>query len=172
MGWDNTIHKLWMDYLVWVKEYIYLLMRRQNGMQYVESRLVRLKNDFVDFLTPFYGEQVAKQLGDLLERHIGFISQYTAVMQTNEPTEPVREALYTDIDEIARLLAAINPYWDENTWRTLLQNQSYLEEEFIFALDRGYGEAIAKYDEMYANIEQIIAYMKDGIAKQFGSVEA
>ena len=170
MDMDYTVHKLWIDYLVWVKDYIFLLMLRQSGMQYVEERLMRLTTEIVDFLMPYYGEQVAKQFGDLMKRHIGFISQYVAVVQSNEALEPIREALYADIDEMARLFASINPYWDETTWRTLLQNESYLEESMILALHHnGYGEAIAQYDDIYANTEKIIAYMTDGIKKQFGS---
>ena len=170
MDMDYTVHKLWIDYLVWVKDYIFLLMLRQSGMQYVEERLMRLTTEIVDFLMPYYGEQVAKQFGDLMKRHIGFISQYVAVVQSNEALEPIREALYADIDEMARLFASINPYWDETTWRTVLQNESYLEESMILALHHnGYGEAIAQYDDIYANTEKIIAYMTDGIKKQFGS---
>ncbi len=173
VDWDYMIHKLWTDYLVWVRDYIYLLMLRRNGMQYVEERLTRLTTEVADFFTPFYGEQVAKQFGDLFKRHIDLISQYAAIVHANEAPEPLTEALYANADDMAQLFAAINPYWDEATWRRLLQTQSYLEEILIWALHRkGYGEAIVQYDDIYTNIEQIIAYMIDGFAKQFESAES
>jgi hypothetical protein len=81
--------------------------------------------------------------------------------------------LYANEDDIAKLFASVNPYWDEAAWQGLLQNLSYLEETLIWTLHRnGYGEAIAKYDDIYANIDNIIDYMLDGLLKQFYSPSA
>lgn len=170
MNVDATVHKLWIDYLVWIRDYIYLLILRRDGMPYVQDRLTRLTQEISAFFTPFYGEQVAKQFGDLLDRHVDLLAEYAAIVHANESPEPLRDALYANQDDIAKLLASINPYWDEAKWQALLQNQLYLEETLIWALHRnGYGEAIAKYDDIYANIDNIIDYMIEGLTKQYGS---
>ena len=76
---------------------------------------------------------------------------------------------YANADDIARFLAALNPYWDEATWQNLLQTQYFLEENFIWTLhNKGYADTIDQYDELYNSIEKIIDYMGDGITKQFG----
>lgn len=168
MSRDHMIHKLWIDYLVWVRDYIHLLMLRRNGLQYTEERLARLAADFADFFAPLYGEQTARQFGDLLMRHFRLLSEYTAIMHANEDPEPLREMLYANETDIAQLLTEMNPYWDETTWETLLQNQAYLEEALIWVLHRdGYGEAVAQYEDVYANIDRIVAYMIEGTTRQF-----
>ena len=169
MDFDYAIHKLWIDYLVWIRDYIYVLMLRRDGMQYIEDRLTRLTTEVSSFFAPYYGDQVAKQFGDLLNRHVDLIAQYAAIVHANESPEPLREALYANQDDLANLLAAINPNWDASVWQGLYQNQTYLEEALIWSLHRnGYGDAIAQYDDIYANIDSIINYLIDGFVKQFG----
>lgn len=170
MDIDYIIHKLWTDYLVWIRDYIYVAMQRQEGMQYVQERLTRFITEFADFFKTFYGEQVAEQYGDLLKRHIDLISQYTTIVHANESPAPLRDDLYANADDIAKFLASINPNWNETMWQKLLRTQTYLEEKLIWAIrSKGYGEAMAQYDEIYANIHKIIDYLINGIQKQFGS---
>lgn len=169
MDWEHEIYKLWIAYFVWVRDYIYLLMRRQGNIQYVVEGLDRFINAFVGFWTQFYGEQNAKQLGNLLQRHIDLLAEYTATLHENEATEPLRGLWYANANDTAQFLAAQNPNWDEATWRDLLQTQFYLEERLIWTLhNNGYSDTIAQYDDLYNSVDNIVTYTIDGIKKQFG----
>lgn len=168
MGWESEIYKLWIAYLVWIRDYIYLLMQRQGNMQYVEDGLERLANEFVDFWTQFYGEQNAQELGDYLKRHIDLLAEYTSTVHAGEETEPLRELWYANANDIAQYLASLNPYWDEATWRNLLMTQFYLEEYLILTLhSNGYSDTIKQYDDLYNSIDKIVHYTIEGINKQF-----
>jgi hypothetical protein len=169
MDWEHEIYKLWIAYFVWVRDYIYLLMRRQGNIQYVVEGLDRFINAFVDFWTQFYGKQNAEQLGNLLRHHIDLLAEYTATIHENEATEPLRGLWYANANDTAQFLAAQNPNWDEATWRDLLQTQFYLEERLIWTLhNNGYAETISQYEDLYNNLDKIITYTIDGIKKQFG----
>lgn len=169
MDWEHEIHRLWIAYFVWVRDYIYLLMQRQGNMQYVEDGLEWLRKEFVDFWAQFYGDENAQQLGDLLQRHIDLLAEYTSTVHANEQTEPLRGLWYANADDIAQFLVSQNPYWEEATWRNLLYTQFYLEETLIWTLhNNGYADSIAQYEGLYNSIETIVDYTIDGIKKQFG----
>ncbi len=169
MGWKHQILQLWIAYLVWVRDYIFLLMQRQGNIQYAEEGLQRFLNDFEAFIAQFYGEENAKKLRTLLERHIDLLSEYTGTVHADEDIQPLRGMFYSNAAEIAQLLASLNPNWDETAWRELLVNQFYLEENMIQTLHQsGYADTAAQYDDIFDSIDQLVTYTVDGIEAQFG----
>lgn len=168
MAWYNMLQKLWIDYLVWVRDYLYALIRHGTDLRYIENRFTRIISDFSNFLTPYYGEEATKQFEDLLMQHIRLLSEFGATVHSAEDYVPLRDAYYSNANDIARFLAGINPNWEETAWQEILQRQFYLEEYLTWLLHReDYDEYISQYDNVYASIQQIISYMIDGIAKQF-----
>ena len=168
MAWYDSIQKLWIDYFVWVREYLYELIRHRTNLSYFENRIIRNISDFSLFLTSFYGEDSAKQFEDLLMQHFRLISEFGATIHSEQDYRPLSDIYYANANDIARFLAGLNPNWDEGTWQELLRRQFYLEQYLIYLLHtEAYAEYISQYDDMYASIQQIISYMTDGIAAQF-----
>lgn len=166
--WYEGLQQLWMDYLFWIRYYALSLMFQLRDFNYVASRTLRNASDFADALTSFYGEEFAKQFGDLMTRHILLFSELAATIRAGQNVDQQREAWYENAVEIAGLLAEVNPDWDRATWLQLFEHRYYLEENLLLKLYQGdFLAAINQFDEAHLNVLQIASYMTEGIERQF-----
>lgn len=168
MNWDQRIRDLWIDFLFWIRYYIRNLILSQRGPRYIAPRLLRNAGEFFDALLPFYGEENARRFEELLTQHVLLLSEFAATIRAGEDPEAQRTAWYANADDISRLFASINPYWDERVWQELFYQRFSLEESLLLRMrDGDFMGAIEQFDVAQLNVEQIANYMIDGISMQF-----
>ena len=166
--WYITTQRLWLDYFFWLRYYITGLMLDQVGLSYAASRAFRNASDFADFLRPFYGEAVSAQVEALFNEHVQSLSEIATVVKSGYDYSVLRENFYQNANDIARLFAEINPYWDEETWLALLQARYDVEETLILRLrNRDIEGATTLYDYGYGVVQEIASYMAEGLSRQF-----
>lgn len=61
--------------------WIFSLMLQRPDQRYVASRTLRNAPDFSEAFIPFYGEEAAKQFGDLLTQYIDLLSELSATLR-------------------------------------------------------------------------------------------
>ncbi len=168
MDWKTRIRDLWIDFLFWIRFYILSQMFEQRGLGYVASRIIRNAAEFADVFVPFYGQENARRLEELLTRHILLISEYAAAIKTGQSTQEQRLRLYTTAAELAEFLASVNPHWETAKWMELLYQRFHMEEALMWRLNREeFRAAIDQFDIAHWNAQRIAKYMIDGIATQF-----
>ena len=168
MSWQENIRILWSDYLVWSRQFLISLIFRLRDLSYVTMRTLQNAVDFSAQLTPFYGLDNAKLYEALLTERILLLAELASTIKINGDVSVQQQKLQTNADDIATLLANLNPYWDKAKWQEMLHTEYQLEEQLIRLIneDRFYS-SISTYDEVYQNALKMSAYMIDGITAQF-----
>ena len=167
-NWYTTFQKLWIDYFFWIRYYIYSLMLDQSGLSCTASRALRNADDFAEFFKQFYGEATSERLAELLTQHILILSEIATTIKSGQDYSAIKESFYQNVNDIARLLADINPYWDEETWRRLLYERYDIEEMLILRLNsKDFEGAATLYDYGYNVLQEIVSYMVEGLIRQF-----
>ncbi|MGI6728180.1 MAG: hypothetical protein ACOX4P_06505 [Anaerovoracaceae bacterium] len=79
-----------------------------------------------------------------------------------------RKRWYDNADQIAEFLAEINPYWDNQKWRSMLYSHLEMtENEAIQYLNKQYTASIIQYEDIENEALEMADYMSLGIIKQF-----
>lgn len=166
--WYATLLRLWLDYFFWLRYYIYGLMLDQTGLSYAASRALRNATDFAEFFRQFYGEPASARLEELFKQHVLILSEIATTIRSGQDYSALRETFYQNANDIARLFAEVNPYWDEETWQGLLGARYDVEEILISRLNkRDLEGATTLYDYGYRVVQEITSYMIEGLSRQF-----
>ena len=168
MEWQREIESLWMDFLFWVRYYIFSLMLQRRDISYVAVRTLRNATDFADALSAYYGQEAAKRLEEYMTQHLLLLAQIAAIVSTGQDDSPMKEAWYQNAEDIAGFFAEVNPYWEKAYWLRLLRYRYDMEENLIELLhEQKYEESVTQYDLAFGNARELMEYMVYGIARQF-----
>lgn len=168
MEWQREIEGLWLDFLFWIRYYIFSLMLQRRDISYVAARTLRNATDFADALSVYYGREAATQLEGFMMQHLILVAQIAATVSADQDHTPMKEAWYQSADDIASFLANANPHWEEAHWQELLRHRYDMEENLVILLhQQKYEEAVTQYDLAFGNARELTEYMVYGIAQQF-----
>lgn len=117
----------WRRLTTWTRAYI---ISRYVGIGTAEELFGRLYlevQNFSDMIQVIFGREISRRnAGYLIQNTIILRDLITAHLEGNE--EAVQQNIdrfYKNIDETAIFLASINPYWNEDEWRDMLE--TYLQ---------------------------------------------
>jgi hypothetical protein len=133
----------------------------------VYARLQKVPADFINNLKQFYGDIPGlNQLELELNAYIGLIdSLITAQKAGNvEEIDRITKQLYQNANDIAATISSINPYYDQNEWRTRLYNnlRSTLEESTMF-LTEDYARNLDIFSTLMDQAESSSDYFAQGL---------
>lgn len=166
---NNKMRSLWEEHSFWTREYIISAVDNLKDLQPVTDRLLRNPTDFGDVLEPFYG-QGAREFERLLRGHLLLAAQLVENAKKGDTNamEKTRAEWFQNADQIAALLAGLNPYWSFNEWRDMLHTHLRLvEDEAAKRLMGQYVEGIRVFDNTEAQARQMADLMTRGLIKQF-----
>lgn len=167
---SNTIRQLWMEHVLWTRFFILSTAFSLPDIQFVTDRLLQNPVELARVLNSFYGEQIAMQLQQLFTDHLLIAGQLVNAAKAGDTEEVDRQRgiWYENADNIAKFLASINPFWNEEQWRDLLFNHlSMTENEAVFTLTGQYENSIEEYDNIQAEALVMADVMSYGITRQF-----
>ena len=168
MDWEKRMESLWMDYLFWMRYYIFSLMLQRQDIAYVAARTLRNASDFAQTFSALYGPEAAKRMEEFMTQHILLLAQMTATMNAGQDYAPLREEWYRNAEDLSGFLAEMNPYWDKVFWYRLLRYRYEMEENLISKLNgKDYETAVTQYDAAFGNAQQMMEYMLYGLQQQF-----
>lgn len=148
----------WRRLVTWTRAY---QISRYAGIGTEEELFCRLYHEvqnFSDMIQIIFGREISR-------RNAGYLLQYTIILRDSisahiaGDTEAIQrnlERFYNAIQENAAFLADINPYWNEEQWRIMLETylQYTIEEGNAFASGI-YQEDIALLD-LHTNLTNIM----------------
>lgn len=132
-----SIMMFWFDLINWVRAFMLSKYRGVGDEDEVYARLQQATTDFINNLKQFFGETPGvNELQLELNAYIDLIdSLITAQKADNtELIDLITMQLYQNAGDLAASISSINPYWDQNEWRTRLYNnlRSTLDESAMF----------------------------------------
>ncbi|MDD3168209.1 MAG: hypothetical protein PHC91_01940 [Eubacteriales bacterium] len=161
------IRMFWFDLIDWVRAFMLSKYRDVGNEDEVYARLQQVPAAYVNNLNLFFGETPgANELQLELNAYIGLIdSLITAQKAGNtEEIDRITRLLYQNADDRAASVSSINPYWDENEWRTRLYNnlRSTLDESTMF-LTGDYARNLDIFSTLMNQAESSSDYFTEGL---------
>lgn len=166
----NRFRQLWSEHVMWTRSFIISTAADLGDLPAVTQRLLRNPQDFGAALQKFYGVAKAQKFQELLTEHLTIAAQLVnaAKAGNTEAVQAQRKKWYQNADEIAQLLASINPFWSRRMWQAMLyQHLKLTEEEATLRLGKRYAEDVALYDAIEEQAMDMADTMVSGLVKQF-----
>ncbi|HVI39602.1 MAG TPA: hypothetical protein VM577_02995, partial [Anaerovoracaceae bacterium] len=149
----NHLITLWTHYQMWTRSLFIAKEENLQNLSAVQDRVYEIPMDFYNTMRVFYGDRLAQQFSNAIQRYIIIQINLMDAMLANDPdaANTYTQQLYESADEIATLLSQ-TPYWDLEQWKSLLyQDISLTIEDFRARLTGDYEREISIYERMLLN---------------------
>lgn len=157
----------WFDLINWTRAFMLSKYKDVGNEDEVYARLQKALADFISNLKQFFGETPAVNTLQLeLNAYIGLIDSLITAQKTGntEEVDRITRQLYQNANDLATTISSINPYWDQNEWRTILNNniRSTLEESTMF-LTENYARNLDIFSTLMSLAESSSDYFAQGL---------
>lgn len=167
---NRQLRSLWQEHIYWTRLTINSIVGRLPDEKATTARLLRNATDFAAAFQPFYGQQIANRIGELLRAHLILAAQLTTALRDGKTREgeDIQRRWFANADEIADALARINPYWSREEWRNMMYEHLRLTtKEVSTRIAKNYKENVATNDLIEPEAMQMADVMTSGIVQQF-----
>lgn len=165
----NQLRKLWEQHVYWTRFFIISTAADLGDLEPVTNRLLQNPKDFAAVLLPFYGAKSTAEFQELFTQHLLIAADLVndAKRQDVVKADDARKRWYQNADDIASFFSSINPFWNEQTWRSMLYSHLEMtEKEAVLRLGGNYLADIKIFHEIEEEALKMADYMFCGILKQ------
>ncbi len=167
----DTMRSLWEDHITWTRLYIVSAVSDLPDKDATAERLLRNQDDIGAAIAPYYGDDAATQLSELLRGHIlGAAALIDAAKAGDQAeVEAKSSAWYGNSDDIATFLSTANPtQWPLDATKAEMRMHLDLTlAEAVHRLQGDYTADIADFDEIRTHILGFADLLSAGIEGQF-----
>lgn len=166
----TDMRKLWEDHVVWTRNVIFCLVDDLPGKDQALNRLLQNQDDIGNAIKPYYGNDAAKKLSDLLREHITIAADVinAAKMDDKKALDLANEKWFVNADEISDFLSKANPNWKYDDLRKMMHDHLNLTTDEVLArIKKNYDKDIKAYDKVHDEILMMADMLSDGIIKQY-----
>lgn len=169
MDWQDHIHSLWIERMIWIRQLTISIMLGLRDVRFVAQRAIRNSADFGRIFVSLYGPEAGSRFENLLTQYVLILTEVASTVRAGQNTDLLMQQWYKMVDDIADFLSQLNPYWSRDTIETLVRDQARLEFELIQKLgNEQYADGIANFDPSNDNAIRAAQLMIRGIGLQFG----
>ena len=169
---NNMFRKLWEQHIFWTRSFIISNVLGLKDLEFVTQRLLRNPKDFADVLKIYYGNYNATRFQKLLEDHLLIAADLvnSAKQGDSSAVAEIEKKWYKNADDIAMLLASLNPYWDAQQWKSLMyEHLKMVKQEAVDTITSQFKHSVESFDAMEDNALRMADFLTSGIIKQFYS---
>jgi len=167
---NKRLQSVWAKHVWWTREVILAIIHDTPGLDIRVNKLLQNPAEMSAIFAPFYPPSVIAQMTSLFKTHLsqgGDIVTAAKAGDTAKVAELTKQ-WYANSDEIARLYASINPYYDQETVRQMMYTHLGLTiQEATYELQGKYQDSINTFDKIQDEAAMMADYFADGLAKQF-----
>lgn len=161
---------LWRDLASWLRSYKVSLYGGVGNTEDLSQRLYRIPIEYGSILRVFFGDQVTEKFINLLSQYI-ILLQSLFIAQINNDVDIINnltQQIYQNVNNMAALLASINPYWTQGGWSTLLELFTNMQiQEATTFLTKDYSKNIDIFDRIISLTTIIGDYFSEGLTSYF-----
>ncbi|HML37688.1 MAG TPA: hypothetical protein PKA19_09760 [Bacillota bacterium] len=157
---------LWRDLATWMTIYLVSLYGGYPNQSAISQKLYDLPLEYGNFLKFIFGDGTAEEAIHHLSSYIITLQNlfYAQKIGDAAAAEEFAKQLYQIMDDTAEFFARINPYWQEETWRSLLYNYNkLLLEDSLTLLTEEYEKNIDVFDRILSFSSVAGDYFFEGI---------
>ena len=165
-----AMRTLWDQHMGWTWSTVVAFAEDSPALDATLARLLANQADIGDAIAPFYGEDAAAQLTELLQTHITLAVPVLTAAKAGD-TDALDAALddwYANARNIADFLAAANHAWSKRDLRDMMETHITQTTAYAAAVLGGdYESAIATFDEAQAHMAEMADMLSAGLIAQF-----
>jgi hypothetical protein len=164
----NYMRMLWEQHVTWTIMAVMGILYNIPGRDLIMQRLLRNPNDFAKVLEGFYGEKAGRDFADLITDHINIAAELVrdAKEGNMEAYTAAEKRWYDNADQIAALMANINPNWKEDDWSAMLhEHLNLLSTNIADMIAENYAKSIENYDDIKMQALEMADMMAEGITR-------
>lgn len=161
---------LWRDLATWLRSYKVSLIGGVGNTDELSQRLFRLPAEYGSIFRVFFGDPTTEQLMSLLTQYIAILQSLFIAQISNDVDQinSLTQQAYQNVNNIAALLASINPYWTQAEWVTLLTFFTGMQiQESTTFLTKDFSANIDIFDRMLSFTNLIGDYFSEGLTNYF-----
>lgn len=170
---SNMMRMLFEQHVAWTRMTIISIAEGLADEALVTNRLLRNPGDIAAVFRPFYGEEVAARLANLLTDHLVIAAELVKAAKAGDSAAAAdaEARWYANADMIAAFLSAINPFWSLEDMTAMWHEHLRLTKaEAVARLNKDYAGDIALFDMIEQQILSMADALTAGIVKQFPDV--
>jgi hypothetical protein len=165
-----SLHDLWIEHIVWTRQYIVAAAADQPDASFAAERLMRNQEEIGNGIKPFYGDQAGDQLTSQLKDHILIAVDLleAAKVGDSNAVQQVEQRWYANADEIASFLSEANPNWTKEDMLNMVnEHLSLTKTEAVATLTGDYATDVTTFDALYQHAVSMGDQFTIGIVNQF-----
>jgi len=166
----GDMRRVWSKHVWWTREVIIAIANSLPSTQSSVDKLLRNPVEMADIFGAYYSDATTKKIQQLFTTHLQMGGDIVTAAKQGDmhKVEELTKQWYANADDIAKLFAQINPYYElsevrsmmyEHLRLTLLEASSYLKGD--------YNASIAYFDQIQREAEKMADMFSMGIVKQF-----
>ena len=165
-----ALHNLWVEHIVWTRQYVVAAAADQPDASFAAERLMRNQEEIGNAIKPFYGDQAGDQLTSQLKDHILIAVDLLTAAKAGDSNavEEIEERWYANADEIATFLSGANPNWTKEDMVNMVnEHLSLTKTEAVARLTGDYATDVTTFDALYEHAISMGDEFTIGIVNQF-----
>jgi hypothetical protein len=169
----SYMHMLWDQHVTWTFMTVLAILNDLSQTEIITQRLLRNATDFGEAFLPYYGEEDAQRLTDLMTAHITIAAELVQAAKNQDTNlyRQIEERWYNNAMQIASFLSDINPNWNVEDWSAMLEEHlELLASAVADMVAQNYENAINSYDDIQLQALEMADMMVEGIMEQFPSM--
>lgn len=160
------IRSLWREMATWIREYLIAKSANLDIADDVFNRLYKVPQEFANSISLIFGDEIAETYMQYLDKQTVLIKEIIDAEiagNTNLINEKYRELLNA-INERAKFVASVNPFWDENVTKNLANTYiQYTLQEVVTYLAQEHQKNIDIYDIILHYADNVGDYFAQGL---------
>ncbi|MGG1519202.1 glycosyltransferase [Paenibacillus oryzisoli] len=164
------MQKLWIDHVVWTRNYIVSAASGSEDQQITLARLLKNQQDIGDAVKPFYGDAAGNKLAELLKEHILLAGKLLDAVKGGHEAEAKKydKEWHRNADDLAKLLSSANPYWSQKELQSMLYTHLQFVTDAVTArLKKDWPADVTAFDKGEAHIVKFADVLAKGLFQQF-----
>ena len=166
----SDMTKLWSEHMNWTYSVVEAFFHSPDQLDARLTRLLKNQEDIGNAIAVYYGAEAGKAAEDSLKAHIlGAVPVLTAAQNGDQVALGVAiDAWNENAANIGKLLASVNPYWDEEMMVDMMKHHISSTVEYSVDLLQGdFAKSIESFQAAFDHMMMMADDMADGIFKQF-----
>ncbi len=159
----------WDDHLNFTRDAIISILAGLDDINAIATRLTQNQTDIGNMLMPYYGEDAAKALTDLLNTHISIASNIIQFTKAGRNITDAKAQWVVNAQQIANYLETLDPInWPAaDTMSALQTHMDCTLQELDARVKKDWVADIAAYDLAHKSMNTIAEYYSNGIIQNF-----
>ncbi|MGF7047870.1 hypothetical protein J2T13_002376 [Paenibacillus sp. DS2015] len=166
----SDLRELWIDHVVWTRNYIVSAVAGMEDQQKVLARLLQNQQDIGNAIKPYYGEAAGNKLAGILREHILLAGKIVdaAKAGNQKDVEKYNKEWHRNADDIAKFLSSANPNWSNQELKDMLYvHLQFVTDALTSRLKKDWDADIVAYDKGKEHMIMFADVLTKGIVKQF-----